>query len=101
MNFAAYVKKEYRDSLASITHEDGTARIQTVTREQNELMYDLLTEAKNQGQIPVLLNTSFNVAGKPILNTYKDAFKIMDKEDMNGLIIKSKYLPDITVFKKQ
>jgi len=48
----------------------------------------------------VLLNTSFNVAGKPILNTYKDAFAIMGKEDMNGLIIKSKYLPDVTVFKK-
>jgi carbamoyltransferase len=100
MNFAAYVKEEYREQLASITHSDGTARIQTVTREQNELMYDMLTEAANKGFIPVLLNTSFNVAGKPILNTYKDAFAIMGKEDMNGLIIKSKYLPDVTVFKK-
>jgi len=63
-------------------------------------MYDMLTEAANKGFIPVLLNTSFNVAGKPILNTYKDAFAIMGKEDMNGLIIKSKYLPDVTVFKK-
>jgi len=48
-----------------------------------------------------LLNTSFNVAGKPILNTYKDAFEILDKEDMNGLIIKSKYLEDITLFEKR
>lgn len=101
MNFAAFVREEYRDDLASISHEDGTARIQTVTREQNELMYDLLTEVSNQGHIPVLLNTSFNVAGKPILNTYKDAFEILDKEDMNGLIIKSKYLEDITLFEKR
>ena len=101
MNFAASVKEEYRKDLASISHEDGTARIQTVTREQNELMYDLLTEVSNQGHVPVLLNTSFNVAGKPILNTYKDAFHILDRENMTGLIVKSKYLKDITLFEKR
>ena len=93
MNFAATVKEEYKTELASITHADGTARIQTVTEEQNKLMYDLLSEVEVQGHIPVLLNTSFNVAGKPILNTYKDAFEIYDKEAMNGLIIRSKVLP--------
>jgi len=93
MNFAATVKEEFKTELASITHEDGTARIQTVTEEQNKLMYDLLSEVETQGHIPVLLNTSFNVAGKPILNTYKDAFEIYDKEAMNGLIIRSKVLP--------
>ena len=93
MNFAATVKEEFKTELASITHADGTARIQTVTEEQNKLMYDLLSEVETQGHIPVLLNTSFNVAGKPILNTYKDAFEIYDKEAMNGLIIRSKVLP--------
>ncbi len=64
-------------------------------------MYDLLTEVSNQGHVPVLLNTSFNVAGKPILNTYKDAFHILDRENMTGLIVKSKYLKDITLFEKR
>jgi carbamoyltransferase len=53
--------------LDGVTHVDGTTRLQTVTEEQNPFLYELL------GHIPVLLNTSFNIQGKPILNTYKDA----------------------------
>ena len=91
MNFAAIVKHQYRSQLASITHQDNTARIQTITREQNELLYDLLTEMDNKNMIPVLLNTSFNLAGKPILNTYKDAFEVLSKTKMDKLLIVNKY----------
>ena len=45
----------------------------------------------NKNMIPVLLNTSFNLAGKPILNTYKDAFEVLSKTKMDKLLIVNKY----------
>lgn len=78
MSFYAYVKPEWKEKLAAITHVDGTARLQTVTREQNEIIYDLLTAFDKQTGLGVLLNTSFNVNGKPLINSYKDALKMLD-----------------------
>jgi carbamoyltransferase len=91
MNFAAIVKDEYREDLASITHNDNTARIQTVTREQNRFLYDLLSEMDKNNITPVLLNTSFNVAGKPILNSYEDALTVLNNTEMDGLVIINEY----------
>jgi len=87
MSFCPKVRPEYRDILSAITHADGTARVQTVTREQNEFLYDLLTKINDITGYGVLLNTSFNVAGKPILNTYREAFQVLDTKDMDGLIL--------------
>lgn len=87
MSFCPKVRPEYRSILQAITHVDGTARVQTVTREQNQFLYDLLTELDSQREIGVILNTSFNVAGKPILNTYKDALWMLDNKEMDGLIL--------------
>lgn len=91
MNYAAIVKDEYREDLASITHNDNTARIQTVTREQNRFLYDLLSEMDKNNITPVLLNTSFNVAGKPILNSYEDALTVLNNTEMDGLVIINEY----------
>jgi carbamoyltransferase len=91
MNFCPKVKEEYKDKLPSITHIDGTARVQTVTREQNELMYDLLTKFKEKTGVGVLVNTSFNVDGKPILSTYRDAFKIFDETQLDRLYLDGYY----------
>ena len=68
MSFCVPVRKKWQKKLQAITHADGTARVQTVTREQNEWLYDLLTEFQKVSGIGVLLNTSFNIAGKPILS---------------------------------
>lgn len=92
MSFCPKVKKEWADVLQSITHVDGTARVQTVTREQNEWLYDLLTTFKEDTGIGVLLNTSFNVAGKPILSTVKDAFTLFETTYMDSLLIENYYL---------
>ena len=92
MSFCPKVREEWREKLAAITHVDGTARVQTVTREQNEFIYDLLTEFENQSGIGVLLNTSFNVDGKPILSTVKDAFTILEKTEMDCLLIEDYYV---------
>jgi carbamoyltransferase len=78
MSFYALVRDEWKEKLAAITHVDGTARVQTITREQNERMYDLITAFEKMSGIGVLLNTSFNVNGKPLINSYKDALKMLD-----------------------
>jgi len=91
MSFCPLVKTEWCDRLPSITHVDRSARVQTVTREQNEWLYDLLTEMKKQSGVGVLLNTSFNVNGKPILSTVKDAFKIFTESEMDCLIVENSY----------
>jgi carbamoyltransferase len=89
MGYCPEVKEEFKSVLKAITHVDGTARVQTVTREQNAFLYDLLTIMHEKKGIGVLLNTSFNVAGKPILNTYKDALWVLDHKDMDGLILEN------------
>jgi carbamoyltransferase len=91
MTFCPKVKEEWKDKLSSITHVDGTARVQTVTREQNEWLYDLLTEFEQITGVGVLLNTSFNVDGKPILSTVQDAFKILESTQLDNLVIENYY----------
>ena len=92
MSFCPKVKKEWRKKLPSITHVDNTARVQTVTKKQNEWLYNLLTEFDKKTGIGVLLNTSFNVNGKPILSTYKDAFHIFNTQELDCLIIEEYYV---------
>ena len=92
MSFCPKVREEWREKLGAITHVDGTARVQTVTREQNEFLYDLITEFEKETGVGVLLNTSFNVDGKPILSTVKDAFTILENTEMDCLLIENYYL---------
>jgi predicted NodU family carbamoyl transferase len=91
MSFCPKVKDEWKYKLGAITHVDGTARVQTVTREENEWLYDLLTKFEEKTGVGVLLNTSFNVDGKPILSTCKDAFTILETTEMDCLIIEDYY----------
>ena len=87
MSFSPRVRPEWKDYLPPITHADGTARVQTVTREQNPFIYDLLTEMCARDLVPVLINTSFNVAGKPILNTYREALQVLDTTQLDAVIL--------------
>lgn len=96
MTFVATVRDEYREVLPAITHTDGTARLQTVTRLQNELIYDLITEFEKHTGHAVILNTSFNVNGKPILTRLSDAFEILDKSEMDAIYYKGNL-----IFKKK
>lgn len=92
MSFCPLVKPECREKLSSITHIDGTARVQTVTQEQNPFLYWLLSELKEKTGIGVLLNTSFNVAGKPIVSSVKDAFTVYEKTELDCLLIENIYM---------
>jgi len=73
MLLVAKVKKNKQKVVPAITHVDGTARVQTVNRLQNALYYDLISEFKKLTGVPVILNTSYNVAGEPIVETPRDA----------------------------
>jgi carbamoyltransferase len=92
MSFSPIVREEWRDVLKSITHIDNTARVQTVTKEQNEWLYDLITLFEKQTGVGVLLNTSFNVNGMPILTTINDAITILKTTSLDGVVIEDYYL---------
>ena len=77
MSFAAEVVDTYKDELKEIVHSDGTARLQTLRRETNPLIWELLAHYKETYGRGVLLNTSFNMKGRPILSRYSDAFQIL------------------------
>jgi len=73
MLVAKRVRATWRDKIPAIVHVDGTARVQTVRRETNERLHRLLTEFDAMTGVPVLLNTSFNIKGEPIVETPGDA----------------------------
>ena len=91
MSFCPTVRDEWREKLTSITHVDGTARVQTVTYEQNPWLYNLIGEFEKLSGIGVLLNTSFNVNGKPILSRYVDALTVYDKTKLDCLVLSDYY----------
>ncbi|WP_438431716.1 carbamoyltransferase family protein [Gorillibacterium sp. sgz500922] len=73
MNFVLRTKEDKRAALGAVTHVDGTARVQTVSRETNERYWTLIDEFRKLTGIPILLNTSFNNNAEPIVNTEEDA----------------------------
>ena len=73
MLIAKRVRPEWRDRIPAIVHVDGTARVQTVRAETNPMLYRLLKEFEALTGVPVLINTSFNVKGEPIVETPRDA----------------------------
>ncbi|MCI0723141.1 MAG: carbamoyltransferase [Acidobacteria bacterium] len=75
MLFAMRVRPEARSLIPAVVHVDGSARPQTLTREQNQRLYDLLLAFGKITGLPVLLNTSFNAAGEPIVCTPEDALR--------------------------
>lgn len=79
--------KEIRSTLPAITHVDFSARIQTVEREGNPLLYDLLLRFEKATDCGVLVNTSFNVRGEPIVCTPDDAYRCFMNTEMDFLIL--------------
>jgi carbamoyltransferase len=71
------IREEWRARLPAVTHVDGTGRLQTVRRGTNPLYYDLIREFGKLSGIPMLVNTSFNIRGEPIVCTPADAYRCM------------------------
>jgi carbamoyltransferase len=87
MLFVTPVRAEYRNSLPAITHVDGTARVQTVSRRYIPLLWDLLVEFERRTGLPVLLNTSFNVKGQPIIRSPREAVETFIAAGLDALVI--------------
>jgi carbamoyltransferase len=79
--------REDRRLIPSVTHVDGSARIQTINRNQDPLYYDLIAEFKKQTGVPVVINTSFNVRGEPIVCTPEEAWRCFMRTQMDDLVI--------------
>ena len=87
MSYAPEVKDEEKDRIPSVTHADGTARLQTVTEESHPVFYGILKEFGEISYTNVLLNTSFNIRGYPILSTIEDALYALNNTELDYVVI--------------
>ena len=90
MMYAVNCQPGVEEKIPSIIHVDGTCRIQTVTKEQNQHYYELIEEFNKLSGVPVLFNTSFNLGGDPLVETIDDALDTLRRSDIEYL-----YLPEI------
>lgn len=87
MLFVFDVDKEKAGTIPAVRHVDGTARIQTINREQNPAYHDLLKAFQERTGVPVLVNTSFNTRGEPIVCTPRDAIECFWTSPLDALVI--------------
>ncbi|MGH8547312.1 MAG: carbamoyltransferase family protein [Methylococcales bacterium] len=87
MERALRFRAEARDRVPAVVHVDRTGRLQTVKREWNASFHDLLQAFHRITDVPVLLNTSFNVMGKPIIHTVEDALGVFLTTGLDTLVI--------------
>ena len=85
MLMVAPVKKP--EVIPAVTHVDGTGRLQTVSKNTNLLYYKLINRFFEMTGVPVIINTSMNVKGEPIVNTPEQAYNMLMKTDMDALFM--------------
>jgi len=90
MMYAVQALEKSKLNIKSVVHVDNTCRVQTVTEKNNKILYNLLKKFKQITDVPILMNTSFNLAGDPLVETPEDALKTLKKSELKYL-----YLPDI------
>lgn len=83
------IKKEFHKIIPSVTHVDGSGRLQTIRRFQNKDYYDLIKKFGKLSGIPILINTSFNIRGEPIVCTPQNAYKCMMGTGIDYTIIEN------------
>jgi carbamoyltransferase len=81
------IKKEWQKKIPAVTHVDGSGRLQTIRRDYNPLYYDLIKEFGKLSTIPILINTSFNIRGEPIVCSPKDAYRCMMGTGIDYLVM--------------
>ena len=75
------------EKIPAVTHVDGTGRLQSVSKDSNPLYYDLINEFYKITNVPVIINTSMNVMGEPIVNTPEQAYNMILKTDMDCIVL--------------
>lgn len=81
-----------KELIPSITHVDGTARVQTVNKDDNPKYYELIKEIEKFTSIPMVLNTSLNINGQPIVETIEDALDLFNNSDIDGIVINDRMI---------
>ncbi len=81
------VREDKRAEVPSIVHVDNTCRMQTLTKEDNGVYYDLVKEFETLTGTPLVINTSFNLGGEPIVETPGDALHTFLRTDMDYLVL--------------
>lgn len=89
MTFIYDVRADRADKIPAVRHVDGTARIQTINRAQNAPYYDLIKAFGAKSGVPVLINTSFNTRGEPVVCTPRDAVESYCTTPLDALAIGS------------
>jgi carbamoyltransferase len=84
-----------RSTVPAVTHVDYSARVQTVRRDTNPLYYDVIAAFEKRTGCPVIVNTSFNVRGEPIVGTPEDAYRCFMRTDMDVLVLENFILEKI------
>lgn len=92
MMFAVNCLEDKKDKIPSIVHVDGTCRIQTLSFEQNVCYYNLIKAFEDLTGIPILFNTSFNMAGDPLVETLEEAIHTLNNTEIDYLYIPEKEL---------
>jgi carbamoyltransferase len=87
MAFVVNVREQYRAVLGAVTHVDGSARVQSVSRDTNEKYWELISAFHRRTGVPVVLNTSFNNAHEPIVDTPRDAMNCFLSTNLDYLVI--------------
>ena len=82
-------KEDRKAILPAITHVDGTGRMQTVFKEQSPRYYKMIEKFGQATGVPVVMNTSFNLKGEPIVNTPENAFNTFSKSEMDALVLEN------------
>lgn len=81
------IRPEKRSEIPAVTHVDGTGRLQTVGKEANPRYYGLIQAFRRKTGVPIVLNTSFNLQGEPIVGTVKDALRTFYSSGMDALAV--------------
>jgi carbamoyltransferase len=92
MLFVAQVRPDWQGKLPAITHVDGSARLQTIRSEDSYLLWQLLAAFRELSGIPILLNTSLNVRGQPIVCTPAEAYEVFESTDLDVLVVNTTVL---------
>ena len=90
MQYALKVREDFASKIPAVLHVDSTCRIQTVSKKDNLHYYNLIKCFYKNTGVPIVLNTSFNLAGEPLVETFEDAFNTLQNSKIEYL-----FLPEI------
>jgi carbamoyltransferase len=87
MDHTLKIRKSMQSKIAAVCHVDGTGRLQTVKKEWNPRFYGLIEQFYRLTEVPVLLNTSFNIMGKPLVHSLEDGLAVFMTTGLDALVV--------------